>query len=131
MNREIKIKTPRGTVIHGKNGKAELTWNPDFSDKWSGQYNAAQKFVDSQVLRLSDPYVPSRTTMLRKSGTLGTVIGSGEVAWIAPYAASQYYLTAESRWYDSQRGGMWFERMKADHGAEIIEGAKRRAGGRE
>ena len=91
--------------------------------------NAAQQFVDSEVLRYSDPYIPFQTGMLKESGTLGTEIGSGEVNWIAPYAAAQYYDTADSRPYDDQRGGHWFERMKADHGADIIRGAKKIGGG--
>jgi hypothetical protein len=54
--------------------------------------------------------------ILKKSGTLGTEIGSGEVDWIAPYARKQYYDTPETRVYDPMRGSLWFERMKADHG---------------
>lgn len=126
---KAEITTPKGSIIVTKNGKAKLTWNPDFSDKWNGQYSWAQIFVDTQVLRLSDPYIPMQTSMLKKSGTLGTEIGSGEVSWIAPYAQKQYYDTADYRDYDPQRGGHWFERMKADHGSAIIAGAKRRAGG--
>lgn len=126
---KAEITTPKGSIIVTKNGKAKLTWNADFSDKWNGQYSRAQIFVDTQVLRLSDPYIPMQTDMLKQSGTLGTEIGSGEVSWIAPYAQKQYYDTADSRDYDPQRGGHWFERMKADHGPAIIAGAKRRAGG--
>lgn len=132
MSSEIVVATPRGAVIKGDNGKAELHWNPVFSDKWSDRYSEAQMFVDSEVLRLSDKYIPFQTGMLKKSGTLGTVIGSGEVVWAAPYARGQYYYTSDSRSYDplGLRGGHWFERMKADYGAQIIEGAKRRAGGK-
>lgn len=134
MNDLAKITTPKGAVVQVKtaNGtvKAQLQWNPGFSGKWNGRTTAAQKFVDSEVLRLSSRYVPLRTSMLQKSGILGTEIGSGEVAWIAPYAKKQYYETADSRSYDIMRGGHWFERMKADHGAAIIEGAKKTAGGK-
>ena len=129
-----KIATPKGAVIQykTKNGtiKARLEWNPGFSGKWNGQFTDAQRFVDSEVLRHSNHYVPVRTSMLQKSGILGTEIGKGEVCWIAPYARKQYYNTADSRSYDAKRGGHWFERMKADHGAQIIEGAKKRAGGK-
>ena len=34
---------------------------------------------------------PRRTGMLIKSGTLGTVIGSGEIEYLAPYARQQYH----------------------------------------
>lgn len=129
-----KITTPKGAVVQTQtqNGtvKAQLQWNPGFSAKWNGRASSAQKYVDSEVLRLSSRYIPLRTSMLQKSGIWGTEIGSGEVAWIAPYAKKQYYETADTRSYDAQRGGHWFIRMKADHGKEIIAGAKARMGGK-
>ena len=133
MGNKIVVKTPRGQIIQSKtkNGKvtAKLEWNEDFGAEKTEQFSAAQQFVDSEVLRFSAPYVPLRTGTLMKSGQLGTVIGSGEVNYVVPYAANQYYNTAEGRSYDAQRGGMWFERMKADHKDEIINGAKKKAGG--
>lgn len=89
-----------------------------------------QKFVDSEVLRLSSPYVPFQTGALEHSGILGTNIGSGEVIYNAPYAADQYYKTSTSRSYDPQRGAKWFERMKIDHKDEILRGAKKISGGK-
>lgn len=124
-----KIETPKGTIIIGKSGKVELKFNATFRQKWQGNYSRAQMFVDSEVLRLSEPFTPLLTSMLIKSGTLGTDIGSGEVKWIAPYAAAQYY---RARKVGSQtgplRGGMWFERMKVIHKDKIISGARRIAG---
>ncbi|MBQ7957215.1 MAG: hypothetical protein IJ279_04175 [Clostridia bacterium] len=124
-----KIETPRGAIIKDKNGFAQLEWNPGFSDKWNKSYSRAQEFVDSEVLRLCSKKVPLQTSMLQKSGILGTEIGKGEVCWIAPYAKKQYYDTADSRSYDPERGGHWFERMKAEHGKAIIAKAKKIAGG--
>ena len=122
----FKIETPKGAVFTttGKNGKiiARLEWNKNFS--------AERRFVDSEVLRLSSPYVPFQTGMLDKSGILGTDVGSGEVNYIAPYAAAQYYRTSVSRPYDPQRGAKWFERMKIDHKDEILRGAKKISGGK-
>ena len=125
-----KIETPRGAVFHGKNGKAQLVWSTKFGRNWQGRYDRAQVFIDSEVLRLSTPYVPLRTSMLIKSGTLGTDIGSGEVAWIAPYAKKQYY-SARSPGSETGplRGPFWFERGKAVWGRKVISGARRIAGG--
>lgn len=79
-----------------------------------------QKFIDSEVIRLSEPYVPWATgTLAQTSPKIGTHIGSGEVVYKAPYARRQYY---ENRG-NGQRGKMWFERMKADHKDEILKGA--------
>lgn len=79
-----------------------------------------QKFIDSEVIRLSEPYTPFDTGYLKNNAPdIGTVIGSGKVKYKAPYARRQYY---ENRG-NSQRGKMWFERMKADHKDEILRGA--------
>ncbi len=138
----MKIETPRGTIIKTKNGKAKLTWNPNFSDKWQGRYTDAQKFVDSEVLRLSDPYIPMQSGMLKKSGILGTTIGTGEVVWNAPYARYLYYgkvmvgrapkkVTSAKLTYHGapMRGAFWFERMKKDKGKQILDKAALIAGG--
>lgn len=132
-NKSLTIETPRGKIVEvkteGGGVRAVLEWAPGIGPAMTRNLNAAQQFVDSEVLRYSDPYIPFRTGMLKASGKLGTEIGSGEVVWVAPYAAAQYYDTADSRPYDDQRGGHWFERMKADHGADIIRGAKKIGGG--
>lgn len=80
--------------------------------------------VDSEVLRYCSPLIPLRTSMLEKSGTLGTVIGSGLVRYITPYARFQYYCTAESRSYNIRRGAKWFERMKTAHKKDIQRAAE-------
>ena len=85
-----KITTPKGSIINSGNGKAELTWSPDFAAKRNAQFSRKQMFVDSEVLRRCSPRVPFKTGMLEKSGKLGTSIGSGEVNYIAKYAAVQY-----------------------------------------
>jgi len=138
----VKIETPKGTIIKTTNGKAELKWNPNFQDKWQGRYSKAQMFVDSEVLRLSDPYIPMQSGMLKKSGILGTTIGSGEVVWNAPYSRYLYYgkvmvgrapkvVTATNLTYRGapMRGAFWFERMKKDKKSQILDGARRIAGG--
>lgn len=127
-NNKIVVKTPRGQIVQTKNGTAKLEWNKEFGAEKTEQFSKAQKFLDSEVLRTTAPYVPFRTGTLMKSGQLGTVIGSGEVVYNSPYAARQYYSTAQSRPYDAQRGSMWFERSKADHKEEWIRGTKKIAG---
>lgn len=125
-----EIKTPRGLVFVNDSGKAELVWNTEFAPRWNRRYTRAQKFVDSEVLRLSEPFIPLRTGTLIKSGILGTDIGSGEVKWIAPYAKAQYYSPRKPGSETGPlRGPHWFERMKALYGKQIIAGAKRLVGG--
>lgn len=145
------ITTPRGTLSVQGN-EAVLEWNPDFASKWAGQYSEAQKYVDSEVLRLCEPYTPFLTGFLIKEGDLGTEIGSGEVVWLGPYARFQYYgkvmvgIESRSAWAKKGerkvvtdkdltyhggglRGSFWFQRAKEVYGDQVIEGARRIAGG--
>ena len=124
------IETPRGAVIVGPNGKAELKFNPNFGAKQTQKYSRVQKFIDNAVLTKSEKFTPLLTSMLIKSGILGTDIGSGTVSWIAPYAKRQYYKGRRpgTQQAGPLRGRFWFERMKAVFGKEIIQGAKKLAG---
>lgn len=103
------INQPR----NAKSGRVTLIWNNGTANRLNGVLKDRQKIVDSEVLRLCSPLIPFRTGTLERSGTLGTVIGSGEVKYTAPYAREQYYNTAQTRSYDSRRGAHWFDRMKA------------------
>ena len=93
--KEFRITTPRGSVftVTGKNGSttARLEWAPGFAQKKAEGFSRAQAFVDSECLRYMNPLTPRRTGMLIKSGTLGTVVGSGSIEYLAPYARRQYY----------------------------------------
>jgi len=91
----------------------------------------AQQFVDSEVLRLSDPYIPLDTGTLRDSGIIHTVIGSGKVKYETPYARFQYYSgrSPGTSATGAKRGRLWFERMKADHKDAILRGAAKITGG--
>lgn len=114
-----------------------------------------QKYVDKKVLQLSETYIPARNLVLTKSGTTGTVIGSGLVQWVSPYARFQFYgklmispITGSPyarmgekkiltntplkhiRLRHRKASAHWFNQMKADHGNEIISGAQKLAGGK-
>ena len=123
-----EIKTPRGRVYHGPSGSAILEWNTRFKDVWLDRFKSVQGFVDAVVLDRCEPFTPLKTGMLIMSGTLGTVVGSGTVRYIAPYSRYQYYMV--NRKTPSQtgplRGSFWFERMKQVYGRAILAEAKRR-----
>lgn len=121
----FNVKTPHAKKVVLPNGTATLTFRPDFGARMGGKFDNAQKFVDNEVLRYDEALIPFQTGMLVRSGKVGTVLGSGEVKYIAPYAAKQYYDTAKSRPYDANRGAMWFERMKVAHKKDILNGAKK------
>lgn len=117
--KKFEIKTPRGTVYTqaSKGGKvtARLEWNPSFEPSMEKGFENAQAFVDSECIRRMNPETPRRTGALIKSATLGTVLGSGEIDQIAPYARRQYYEHKEKSY--------WFERMKNRHKDSILKGA--------
>ncbi|MFV0517248.1 MAG: minor capsid protein [Aminipila sp.] len=114
----------------------DLVWEHDFEKEWTNRFSKAQKFIDSEVLRLSNPYIPMQQGGLQESGILGTKIGSGKVIYNSPYARYQYYgkvmvgrapkkLTDRDLVYHGapMRGRLWFERMKADKKEQILKGA--------
>lgn len=119
----LVIKQPANLRLLSGKTTVELVWNPTFGMVRTSQFKKAQVFIDSEVLRYCSPLVPFRTGFLDKSGKLGTNLGEGAVRYIAPYAAWQYYCTAQTRPYDAQRGGMFFERMKTAHKKDIMRGA--------
>lgn len=119
-----------------------------------------QKFIDSEVIRLCDPKVPFRTGVLKHSAITASAIGQGLVVYATPYARYLYYgevygpnipifeagelagfwsppgqkkhPTGRLLTYNGapERGAFWFERMKAEHGGDILRGAAALAGGR-
>lgn len=155
----MKISQPKNKTINTPNGYLALRWTPNFGKLTSEKFHKAQMFVDSECIRLMKPYTPFRNGFLEKSATLGTVIGSGEIRQIVPYARYQYYgkvygpnipimengqpigyfsppakhpTGAELKYSTSkhpQAGKMWFSRMKADHKDEILRGAAKSVGG--
>lgn len=89
-----------------------------------------QKYIDSEVLRYSSPYVPLRTGAAEGSGIRHTRIGSGEVRYKTPYIRKIYYDRNMNFQGAPQRGAYWFERMKADHRDDILRGAIKISGGK-
>ncbi len=121
--KKFEIKTPRGsistyTVKEGAlKGRviSRLVWASGFKPDKEKGFSNAQEFVDSECVRRMNPETPRRTGVLIKSASLGTVIGSGEINQIAPYARRQYYEHKEKSY--------WFERMKNRHKDSILKGA--------
>lgn len=50
-----------------------------------------QKFIDAEVIRQCEPYVPFDEGVLTASASIATRVGSGEVIYNTPYAHYQYY----------------------------------------
>ena len=84
-----------------------------------------QQYIDTEVIRRSDPLVPFKEGVLKNSAEAHTVIGSGIVRYVTPYARKRYKDTKMK----GQRGEKWFERMKEQHRKDILDGAIKIAGG--
>lgn len=124
QKRNIRIATPRGCVYTTTNKGGQVTakveWASGFSRKKGEAFNSAQEFVDSECLRYMNPLTPRKTGLMIKSATLGTVIGSGSIEYLVPYARRQYYEHPEK--------AHWFETMKASKKSVIMKGANEIAG---
>ena len=88
--------------------------------------HSTQMYVDSEVLRRSDPLVPFQTGSLKRSGITGTRIGTGVVKYTAPYAKRQYFAGKSS----SQRERLWVRRMWTSQGKDIVKRANKILNGR-
>lgn len=91
----------------------------------------AQKYLDSTVLKDTDKYTPMHTGFLKKSGVLGTRIGSGLVEYIAPYARKCYYgvnIKFRKTMHPLAQA-KWFEASKAVNKAAWLTAVRRIAGG--
>lgn len=92
-----------------------------------------QRYIDSEVLRLSEQFVPKDTGELISSGIRNTKIGSGEVIYNTVYARRWYYRnttnSGEAVNFNEapRRGSYWFERMKQQYLKHILNGATREA----
>lgn len=117
------------------NGRLELKSLNEILRARGLQYGGrVQKYIDSEVIRYCDPLVPMMTGTLKHSATTETVIGTGIVKYGTPYGRNNYYNNRGNGTEGLNRGGhrgrLWFERMKTQHGADILRGAARSAGGR-
>lgn len=82
----------------------------------------AQKFFTHEVRRLSDPYVPFRSGILKNTATEQI----HKITYGQPYARRQYYEHKG----DGLRGSRWDKRMWASRGSEIVKSVANFAGGR-
>lgn len=83
--------------------------------------DTAQRWLDQEVIRRSDPLVPLRNGILKGSAQTKTVIGSGQIIYQTPYARRWYYTEANFNGAPA-RGTKWFERMKKTNEKDLAEG---------
>ena len=94
-----------------------------------GLMSDAQKFVDSEFIRLTDPYVPFRTGATKDSALTNTVIGTGLITYATPYVRRIWSHPEFNFNGAPMRGAYWAQRSWADNGDDIVRGAAQIAGG--
>ena len=82
-----------------------------------------QTLIDTEVVRLSDPYVPSDTTAIRKSVFINTDFGSGKIEYdiYGNVPGRNTWNDTTSEFQDRpRRGPFWTIRMWNDGGKEKV-----------
>lgn len=95
--------------------------------RYGPRYSRAQKWLDNEILKDCDPYVPMRTGTLVGSGIRGTSLGDGRIVYSAPYARSMYYGLGMNFSKDKHQLACaeWFEKAKATKKDKWINGANK------
>ena len=102
-------------------------YSPDATEaRLRGCLAKAQKWLDNEVLKDCQPFVPMRTGNLMNSGLTGTTLGKGKVIYTAPYARRMYYGVNFhfSKDKHPQACAQWFEKAKAINKEKWLNGAQ-------
>ena len=114
----------------------------DLLRRFEQRRNTAQIWLDSEILRSTEPFVPMDQGGLIGSGVRGTVPGSGLIVYNSPYAHYHYVglvrvgrapkkLTNRKMNYSQlhqagqERGSAWFDHSKKVNLAAWIAGVER------
>lgn len=119
-----KVKTPKGVNISysNKGGTVHISFQLSSIFERNANYcfGNAQKVMDSEIIRLSKPYVPWKKGTLANSVDLATIIGSGKIVWSTPYAKRRYYEGP----LKGIKGPYWVERMLPTSLPQILNAVK-------
>lgn len=92
----------------------------DFIINEKKDFSPAQRFIDSECIRLMDPYTPFQYGTLKSAPNIQS--GGGKIVQQTPYAKRWYYEKANFR-EAPRRGNKWFARMAKNHKHDILAGA--------
>ena len=117
------------------NVKVNIDVNKILASRGLGPSKKVQKYLASEVKRLSDPYTPKQQGDLQKAKIASD---GSEIVYPGPYAHYQYYgeamegrppkhYTGKPLTYNGapMRGKRWTERMLADKRNEIINNVEK------
>lgn len=110
-----------------------ISFGNGFAEDVQRYFSRAQHYVDTEAVRLMEPYTPKKTGKKVDIGATGAPPGFGVVQYRSSIARRNYYMnkgtgkegTNARKGAKGLRGKFWLERMKADHKDEILKGVKR------
>lgn len=109
------VPQPKDRTMNRNGAKITVRFRSGFGKEMTGNVQQWQKVLDSEVMRLMEPYMPLVTGSMIRSMQNTTVIGSGRVDVNTPYALRVLNgKSAVGRPTGPLRGPRYFERMKAD-----------------
>jgi hypothetical protein len=110
--------------------KVDFNTSKILASRGLGGTNKVRKYLASEVVRLSDPYVPMQQGALKNQRQIAS--DGSQIVYTQPYAHYQYYgevmagrppksYTGREISYSGAptRGARWTERMMIDKGHEI------------
>ncbi len=105
-----------------------VKFDPQLDDHLMRNVEQAQKILDSQVMKDTDPYVPMDSGTLKDSAIRASTT-PGEIVYDGPYAKAQYYgLPNKSKDKHPLAVKGWFEAAKAANKATWLRVAKKAGG---
>ncbi len=123
--------------------KVNIDVNAILADRGLGPDRQAEKFLASEVKRLSDPYVPFRQGTLKNTAQIEQDGAGTFLVYRTPYAHYQWYGEAMAgpppKHYTGRpltysggglRGPRWTERMLADRRADVVRSLAEHVGGK-
>lgn len=100
--------------------------------KFAKRTEAAQVYLDNEVMRTTEDYVPFDTGTLARSAPQATDPGTGQVLYDTPYARKLYYGEGMDFAKDKhpKATAKWLETSKAVHLKDWVAGVTRILEGR-
>ena len=100
--------------------------------KFEKRKEAAQVYLDNEVMRTTEQYVPFDTGTLARSSQLATNPGEGQVLYDTPYARKLYYGVGMNFAKDKhpKATAKWLETAKAVHLKDWVAGVQKILEGR-
>lgn len=113
--------------------KTNINYAKILKKRGLGSDNRARIFLANEVARLSDPYVPMRSSALKNTRVIAP--DGRQIRYIQPYAKIQYRgMTASGKPFRyngaPMRGREWDKRMMADHGKDVERSMAKFVGGK-